>query len=398
MKKTKFAYLFATALVAGTMGLTSCQEEVENPASVDGKTTKVAISMSLAQQTRATADEVNMGAKIADINNVAIVPMVGDLAQNVIAMGTFKATEAITHYKNATIPQTVDKFRVYGNLPSALTDNAPFVFPSLAQAAAGTGDLASFVKPHALYYYAEADNKNGSSNKFQIGTGADWASAAWADIADNATVGTNTLIRIKGVKYAMGVLAVGVLDGSDKNKMIFKDAEGETTYSINTVGVEKPFVVDGIVVEDQPKDFDAKFGETGGNVMVYETAAAADLLSGKLAFDGSNKVSGANVYCVVAPEDKDLVIANIRFQNKSGKTLVLNSGETVANGGYFYLYARLRQKDSQNIFAAATSTLLNATVKDWGRATKEIVESTDVEIGLEIDTTWAQGISFDEEI
>lgn len=30
MKKTKFAYLFATALVAGTMGLVSCSEEGEN--------------------------------------------------------------------------------------------------------------------------------------------------------------------------------------------------------------------------------------------------------------------------------------------------------------------------------------------------------------------------------
>lgn len=397
MKKTKLAYLFATALVAGTMGLTSCSEENENLIPTDGKTTKVAISMSLAQQTRATADEVNMGDAIADINNVAIVPMVGDLAQNVIAMGTFKAEESITLYKNATIPQTVDKFRVYGNLPSALTDNAPFVFPSLAQAAAGTGDLASFVKPHALYYYAEAGNTG--TNKFEVGTGTSWESVAnWAPITDGEAVGTNTYIKVGGVKYAVGVLAVGVLDGSDKNKMIFKDAEGETTYSINTVGVEKPFVVDGIVVEDQPKDFDATFGETGGNVMVYETAAAADLLSGKLAFDGSNKVSGANVYCVVAPEDKDLVIANIRFQNKSGKTLVLNSGETVANDGYFYLYARLRQKDSQNIFAAATSTLLNATVQDWGRATKTIVESTDVEIGLEIETAWAKGIAFDENI
>lgn len=397
MKKTKLAYLFATALVAGTMGLTSCSEENENLIPTDGKTTKVAISMSLAQQTRATADEVNMGDAIADINNVAIVPMVGDLAQNVIAMGTFKAEESITLYKNATIPQTVDKFRVYGNLPSALTDNVPFVFPSLAQAAAGTGDLASFVKPHALYYYAEAGNTG--TNKFEVGTGTSWESVAnWAPITDGEAVGTNTYIKVGGVKYAVGVLAVGVLDGSDKNKMIFKDAEGETTYSINTVGVEKPFVVDGIVVEDQPKDFDATFGETGGNVMVYETAAAADLLSGKLAFDGSNKVSGANVYCVVAPEDKDLVIANIRFQNKSGKTLVLNSGETVANDGYFYLYARLRQKDSQNIFAAATSTLLNATVQDWGRATKTIVESTDVEIGLEIETAWAKGIAFDENI
>lgn len=89
MKKTKFAYLFATALVAGTMGLVSCSEEGENPMPTNGETTKVAISMSLEQQTRATADQVNMGSEIQNINNVIIVPMVNDIPQNVISLGTF---------------------------------------------------------------------------------------------------------------------------------------------------------------------------------------------------------------------------------------------------------------------------------------------------------------------
>lgn len=395
MKKTKLAYLFATALVAGTMGLTSCSEENENLIPTDGKTTKVAISMSLAQQTRATADEVNMGSTIADINNVVIVPMVNDVAQNVIALGTFDADVITTHYKQASILQTVNKFRVYGNLPGTFTDNAAFTFPSLAQDAAGTGDLASCVKPHGLYYYAEAGNTG--TNKFEVGTGASWEAVSnWAPITDNQAVGTNTYIRIGGVKYAVGVLAAGVIDGSDKDKMIFKDDEG--TYSINSVGVAEPFVVDGIVVEDQPKNFNETFGETGGNVMVYETATAASLLDDKLAFDGSNKVSGANVYCVVAPEDKDNIKVNIRFQNKSGKTLVLNSGDEVAPDGYLYLWATLRKTADNNIFSAATSTLLNATVQDWGRATTTIVETTDVAIGLVIDTTWAKGILFDENI
>lgn len=376
------------------MGLTSCSEEGENLIPTDGKTTKVAISMSLAQ-TRATADEVNMGSGIANISNVVIVPMVNDVAQNVIALGTYEAGSVATHYKQASILQTVNKFRVYGNLPGTFADNAAFTFPSLAQAAAGTGDLASCVKPHGLYYYAEAGNTG--TNKFEVGTGTSWENVAnWAPITDGEAVGTNTYIKVGGVKYAVGVLAVGVLDGSDKAKEIFKDENG--TYSINTVGVAEPFVVDGIVVEDQPKDFNATFGETGGNVMVYETADAAELLDGKLAFGEGNKVANANVYCVVAPEDKANIKVNIRFQNKSGKTLVLNSGEEVAADGYFYLWATLRSTTDNDIFAAATSTLLNATVQDWGRGTTTIVETTDVAIGLVIDTAWAKGIAFDENI
>lgn len=364
----------------------------------NGETTKVAISMSLEQQTRATADQVNMGSEIQNINNVIIVPMVNDIPQNVISLGTFDPDVKTTHYKTATIPQTVSKFRVYGNLPGSFADNAAFVFPSLAQAAAGEdGDLANFVKPHGLYYYAEAGNTG--ENKFQIGTGANWEAVTnWTPITDNETVGTNTFIKIGGVKYAVGVLAAGVLDGSDKAKKIFKDADGQT-YSINDLAdVENPFILDGIVVEDQPKNLTETFAETDGNVRVYETAASANMLKDKIAFGEGNKISGANIYCVVAPENKDHIIVNFRFQNKSGKTLVLNSGEEVAAEGYLYLYATLRPDTDNDIFSAATSTLLNATVQDWGRATTTIVETTDVAIGVEISTDWARGIEFEENI
>lgn len=152
MKKTKFAYLFATALVAGTMGLTSCSEEGENLIPTDGKTTKVAISMSLAQQTRATADEENMGAAIADINNVVIVPFVGDVAQNIITMPKFTAsTETNKYYKTATLAQSVNKFRVYGNLPGTFVDNGAFVFPDLTRKNADA-PMNAFYKPYDLYY------------------------------------------------------------------------------------------------------------------------------------------------------------------------------------------------------------------------------------------------------
>ena len=85
MKKTKFAYLFATALVAGTMGLVSCSEEGENPMPVEGENTEVTIGLSVAPSTRATADDVNLGTTKKDIANVAVVPMVGTAYQKPIS-------------------------------------------------------------------------------------------------------------------------------------------------------------------------------------------------------------------------------------------------------------------------------------------------------------------------
>lgn len=81
MRMNKCAYLFAAALVAGTVGMTSCSnEDVAGIENIQGQETKIALGMSVALpvQTKAatTADEVNFGAGVADIQNVTIVPMV----------------------------------------------------------------------------------------------------------------------------------------------------------------------------------------------------------------------------------------------------------------------------------------------------------------------------------
>lgn len=398
MKKTKFAYLFATALVAGTMGLTSCSEEGENLIPTDGKTTKVAISMSLAQQTRATADEVNMGTTIQDINNVVIVPFIGDVAQNIITMPKFTAsTETNKYYKTATLAQAVNKFRVYGNLPGTFADNGAFVFPDLTRTNADA-PMNAFYKPYDLYYYTEAST---TGNIVQVAKTGPWESASWGNMTSN--IGENTMVKIGGVKYAVGVLAAAVLDGvtgENATKNIFADGKGEENVanaSWNDMKGSNPFEVAGIVVEGQPLNMDATFTQSG-DVKVFESAVATALSTEKIKFDGANKVANANVYCVVAPENGQSIIVNFVFKNVSEKVLKLNNGGEVGNGEYFYLYATLRPDADNDIFSAATSTLLNATVQDWGRGTTTIVETTDVAIGLVIDTAWAKGIAFDENI
>ena len=44
------------------------------------------------------------------------------------------------------------------------------------------------------------------------------------------------------------------------------------------------------------------------------------------------------------------------------------------------------------------TTLLNATVTDWGNLSGEEVITTDVNLGVEIDTEWQQGTAYDVEI
>lgn len=414
MRKKQNWYLFAAALVAGTVGMSSCSNEeiAENPA--DGATTKIAVGMSLnlpvQKKAATTEDDVNFGKGVADINNVTIVPMVGDAVQNPIVLGTFDDDAATTHYKEATVLQTVDGFRVYGNLPEAPSENDVFTMPSLEKGNSENkdGSVSNLKAPHSLYYYVESTK---DANPFQVATSetpGDWGTLQTYS-ATTGAIGTNNRIKIPGVTYAVGVFSAAVLDevqDVDGNAALTKDIFSENDSSepslswnelkSTTDGIN----ITGLIIDGQSADFDAEFNPivSEGEVKVFAAAKTQTLAVSEIKFDESNKVSGANIYTVVAPEDAQTVTINFQFQNNTGKYLHLNNGTIVASGGYFYLPAILDKPANGKIFAAATSTLINARVKDWGKGVTTPAETVDVEIGIEIETAWAKGVAYDEEI
>lgn len=415
MKTNKSMYLFAAALVAGTMGMTSCSNDEMDENLTKGKTTNIALGMSVALpvQTKAptSPNDVNFGDEIADIQNVTIVPMVGTSVQSPIVLGKFDADVKTTHYKAASVLETVDGFRVYGNLPTAPSESAIFVMPSLAQEDSEDNNdtnVTGLKKPHALYFYTESNKK---TNKFQVAKGSvagDWESASFKDIEEQDKLSDYNRIKIPGVTYAVGVFSAATLDevadvegNAALTKNIFSEDGQTATKSWETVkGEGKTINITGLVIEGQSADFDATFAPEGGEVKVFAASTEATLATTAIKFDETtNKVTGANIYSVVAPEDAKSITINFQFQNNTGYTLHLNNGETAANGEYFYLPAVLDQGNmGEKIFDAATSTLINARVKDWGKGVKAPVETVDAEIGIVIDTQWKKGIAFDEEI
>ena len=115
--------------------------------------------------------------------------------------------------------------------------------------------------------------------------------------------------------------------------------------------------------------------------------------------DGTGvKVDNADFYTVVAPDDADGIVVSSQFQNNTGRTLTLDNGNTVSNGAYAYYSVKLNQKESKNIVAAATTTVLTARITDWGKGTVVPPTTTDVVIGVEFDVAWAAGLSYDFEI
>lgn len=415
MKMSKNAYLFAAALVAGTMGMTSCSNETVVDEMPKGEPTNIAIGMSVALpvQTKAAtgADEVNFGEGIAEIKNVTIVPLVKGVVQKPIFLENFQPTAvSLTKYKSAAVLNTVDAFRVYGNLPTTISEESVFAMPSLAQAVNtdnGDATVNNLYAPHALYYYAEAVAQSAEgANKFEVATGS--SAGDWTSVGDWTTaesVGTYNRIKIKDVTYAMGVFSAAVLDKvADENltKNIFstdgvKDNQSKSWQDVKGEG--KSIQIAGMIIEGQTKDFDATFTPSADEVRVFAAANKTTLSPNKISFeDETNKVKNANIYAVVAPEKEQRIAVNFQFKNTTGYHLHLNNGEVVAPDGYFYLAATLNKQEPNDIFAAATSTLINANVLDWGKGTTKPSETVDVEIGIEIDTQWKKGIAFEEDL
>lgn len=403
MRMNKCAYLFAAALVASTVGMTSCSnEDVAGIENVDGATTKLALGISVLNNgasTKAAAADVNLGGAVANIKNVTVVPMIGDQVQNPINLPEYISGTTTSYYKEASVLQTVNNFRVYGNLPSACNENAKFVMPATATDACVGDGLTSFVKPHPLYYFADTKTLGGY---FAATSESNWESVLDWGSKTTAAIGTNNRVKISGVTYAVGTLAAAVLEGiKDPDEKIFFDGDdyegASATYSwteLSKTGIN----IAGLTIDGQTKEFTETFEKKGSDeVTIYDDAVATTLATGKISFN-KNQIDGANIYCVVADEDAKSVTVNFRFQNNTTHKLQLNNGDVVDNGGYFYIAVPLEKGASQKIFEKGKTTILNATVTDWGKGTTEPVKSTDVQVGIEISVDWAEGMAFDTEI
>lgn len=380
------------------MGLTSCQEEVENPVAKEGSVT---IGLSTVA-TRSTADEVNMGTTLQQIDNV-VVPMIGDAYQNPILFGNFTPTaDAKVTKQTRTMSQAVTRFKVFGNVcegyvtPATLSESSvftglTFTAPTWESGAPADG---TYSKPHELYYYYDTNTTGFSASKTAWDTTepTDWATGV-------KLLGDNKSVKITPVNYAVGVLAAAIQNGDVTTDFFTNEdcTDGQAKFDNTKI------TVSGITIAGQTQSFNADFAPSG-TVNVYETAAV-----GTIATDDSKKVSNTargngNIYSVVAPTTAGTVTLNIEFTVAEGVWFKLASGKAVGNGAKLYLPVVLNKDlatstgSATNIFEADKATFLNAKVMQWGLASETPVETTDVTIGVEFDVKWGEGLSFDVEI
>lgn len=404
-------YLFAAAVVAGTVGLSSCSNEEDgmggNGSELTGATTDVTLSLSVkGASKRITGDEANQGATIQEIKNIWVVPMVGDTYQTPISMGNYTPSATLCQ-KVAKLNETITKFKVYGNVAdgfaneSAIFNGATFTLQEDADAPGEAGKHA----PHALYYYGLAGV---TDNTLKGYTAADFTGTE-TEIAAGTPIGTTyKSIKISKVNYAVGLLAAGVLNGDKVAK--FYPTNNNGTLEGTPVAAEEAIEVAGVIINGQYKTLDTDFNKAADSelVPVYETAAVPTFVTTSLDFNDDAKVVGANVYSVVSYTGANESVAmNVVFTLKAGHFIENNAGVILGSADAdvpVYLSVTLTHEKAAaanptyTVFMKDYTTVLNATVKDWGRLSGEEVLSTDVNLGVEIDVDWNKGVVYDEEI
>lgn len=420
MKMKNGMYLFATAIVASTMGLASCSSDEEVAGGTDlgslinGKKNDVTLALSVkgAVDKRLSQDEANMGTTIQTISNIYVVPMITTTAPqassaylNPIKMPNFTNGLSLVE-ETAKLNENINEFKVYGNI-SALDESKIFdgVTSTLTQTTApydAEKVTSTLYKPHGLYYYGHAGI---TGNQIYGGESLDAASTA---ITAGTSIKGYKAIKLSNVNYAVGMLAAGIING-DASTTCFYDTpelsgEGKTAEA---AGIK----VHSIIIGGQSQKLDTDFERVGTDlVSIYETATGVNtdgFVDQAVSFGQSDgKVVGASFYSVVAAtKDNEDVSMNIVFEMPANTYIKNDKGETLGGTTITYLFLPLvltddkaDADDGKDVFMKDYTTLLNATVTDWGRVSDSEVISTDVNIGVEINTTWQKGVTYEEEI
>lgn len=417
--------LFVKGLMAAAavVTLASCSNDEEAFVQPTGEAHSVAFGVSVApgvgtKTANAAADvnQVTNGA-YAKIENITVVPMVGEVLQAPITIGDLSpAASQMTAYTGATVLNTVNGFRVYANIPVANTTNIQS--SGWTYAAAQLKELPDYndliaetpeagwtvVDQFPLLYYKNT-TVGDDPGYYAVYNTADWNAVDDWETKQTTALGDDNRVKIDGVGYAVGVLASGV-------RYQNKEAE-ETCFNIDGTPKTYAEVVNGggsmtltaIAIQNQPAELDINLEETGDehNALLVAEACNATFQEGPLSFTGesSRVVEGANIYAVVMPEDEESIVISFQFKNESGGVLTLNDGTTqIANGDFVYYSTTLADDDvkQMKIFDAGYTTLLNAVITDWGNGTQLPPKTTDIQVGVEIDVQWAEGLSYNVEI
>lgn len=418
MKKSILSFALISALGAT---LVSCDKQQE--VSLE-RTAEVKIGMSVfsgkaaAQNTSAqgvptcyaSANDVYFdGKNHSGITNIFVVPMKNDISQKPVQLADLTGNSiATTEATTLTVNSETNRFLVYANLRKSIVNGANFdtktTFGINVDDDAHKSDLTGYYKSHKVYLFADA-NKN-----FQVARNEQWANVSdsdWKSYDETMELGSEenqmNCIKIEKVTYAVGTLAAAVYHGDYTDKKVYVGSD-KTGVDLTEEWLSDNVELVGITVDKQYPEFDYLFNPKGNFIGVFEpiTLKIKSVGSDKINF--SNAATVANTFVPVSPYDQDVVV-NVVCRNKNEESIVFGGDGTTSSeipeGERFFLAAKLAPGTvgtESAVFVKGYTTLLNATITNWEKATVTPQTSVDVQIGISVDLSWKEGVTYNEEI
>lgn len=276
-------------------------------------------------------------------------------------------------------------------------------------------NYANIAYPAALYYTVNTPVK--ANDKASTGSlddmwpkKEDWTQdkAAWTGWGSQVVNSTRTIALEKAIQYGVANLMTTVkLDKANLNDNA-KVKGGQV--SDQNIDVDGKLKLTGVLVGGQPQyvgwDFKAPASIASFDYTVYDKDI--DPSVGKL----TTTKSDPN-YTLVLDNNKDgeqenVVYVVLEFVNNTEVDFYGVDG-MVPKGGKFYLVGKLDKaattgvtntKNVDHIFVQDHTTVANFNIKDLRNAYNDIpdLRSTSVSVGLAVNLTWEDGITFDVNI
>ena len=325
---------------------------------------------------------------------------------------------------NITIAKTLltdNKFPADLNLPdgavqvklSETGNKWSFKSPTV-QVGEASIDYAKITYPAALYYTVNTPVKANDNASTGLADGmwpgrTEWTggTATWTGWTDEVVNSTRTIALEKAIQYGVANLKTTVKLKNPNLNDNAKAVGGQVADQ--NIAVNGNLKLTGVLVGGQPQyvgwDFKAP-AATSFDYTVYDNKIDASVLALTTAQSAPN-------YTLVLDnnneaEQKNVVYVVLEFVNNTGVDFYGKDG-MVPKNGKFYLVGKLDKaattgvtntKNVNHIFVQDHTTVANFTIKDLKDAYNTIpdLRSTSVSVGLAVNLTWQEGITFDVEI
>lgn len=283
MKMNKSAYLFAAALVAGTMGMTSCSNEVvpevENNPTFDGESVKTqfAINIPAGKSTRMSATNTQQSGNFLGMQNIKLLPLKYAATDNkallqIIALDDIAndgLDENRKFYSDVNIPVGTSNFLFYaeadGSVSGASITDANYannfargvLKNTLGEATTNNTDKISFslVPITSLNSFASATEEGGSARAIIDALTAVAGANGWKTYAKTGGNADATLTKLYN---GLTSLKAG---SANSVKLVLQDLQAELKKINATDPSDEKTIIDAI--NTQLKAYIGEDGKTG---------------------------------------------------------------------------------------------------------------------------------------